>query len=158
MSCGVGHRCGSDTTLLWLWHRLAAVALIGPLAWEPPRATGAALKIKQQQTTTKTKTKHGRLSQIRTWLDLYLHLIDQNWVMWPPYCTYAPARWARNMMILFWLIAIPLKTGVLIVRRRGNGWWMMVSATDLFCAIWIETDCKCGFSVCFFIFHLKVCT
>ena len=27
MSCGVGvgHRCGSDPVLLWLWHRLVAV-------------------------------------------------------------------------------------------------------------------------------------
>uniref|UniRef100_A0A4X1V528 non-specific serine/threonine protein kinase n=1 Tax=Sus scrofa TaxID=9823 RepID=A0A4X1V528_PIG len=30
--------------LLWLWPRLAAVAPIPPLAWEPPYATGAALK------------------------------------------------------------------------------------------------------------------
>ena len=30
--------------LLWLWHRLAAVAPIGPPAWEPTYATGAALK------------------------------------------------------------------------------------------------------------------
>ena len=29
---------------LWLWYRLAATAPIGPLAWEPPYATGAALK------------------------------------------------------------------------------------------------------------------
>ena len=36
MSCGVGHRCGSDPTLLWLWRRLAATAPIPPLAWEPP--------------------------------------------------------------------------------------------------------------------------
>ena len=28
MSCGVGHRHGSDPALLWLWHRLAAVAHI----------------------------------------------------------------------------------------------------------------------------------
>ena len=33
-SCGVGWRCGSDLVLLWLWHRLAAVALIQPLAWK----------------------------------------------------------------------------------------------------------------------------
>ena len=32
MSCGVGRRQGSDLALLWLWHRLAAVALIRPLA------------------------------------------------------------------------------------------------------------------------------
>ena len=35
MSCGVGHRRGSDLVLLWLWHRPAAAALIRPLAWEP---------------------------------------------------------------------------------------------------------------------------
>ena len=44
MSCGVGHRRGSDPALLWLWRRLAATALIGPLAWEPPYATRAALE------------------------------------------------------------------------------------------------------------------
>ena len=36
MSCGVGYRRGSDPTLLWLWHRLVATALIRPLAWELP--------------------------------------------------------------------------------------------------------------------------
>ena len=40
-------RCGSDLVLLWLWCRLGAVALIGPLCWEPPYATGAALKDKK---------------------------------------------------------------------------------------------------------------
>ena len=33
-----------DLVLLWLWRRLAAIALIRPLAWEPPYATGVALK------------------------------------------------------------------------------------------------------------------
>ena len=45
MSCGVGHRCGLDRTLLWLWCRPAAVAPIRPLAWEPPYAMGVALKM-----------------------------------------------------------------------------------------------------------------
>ena len=31
-NCGVGHRQGSDLVLLWLWCRLAAAALIRPLA------------------------------------------------------------------------------------------------------------------------------
>ena len=44
MSCGIGHRRGADPTLLWLWCRLAAAALIRLLAWELPYATGAALK------------------------------------------------------------------------------------------------------------------
>ena len=44
MSCGVGHRYGLDPELLRLWCRPAAVALIRPLAWEPPYAAGAALE------------------------------------------------------------------------------------------------------------------
>ena len=52
MNCGIGHRHSSDTALLWLWCRLAATALIWPLAWEPPYATGAALK--------KVKTKQNK--------------------------------------------------------------------------------------------------
>jgi len=44
MSCDEDCRLGSDPALLWLWCRLAGVALIGPLAWEPPCAMGAALK------------------------------------------------------------------------------------------------------------------
>ena len=39
----MGYRCSSDPALLCLWRRLAATAPIGPLAWEPPYAVGAAL-------------------------------------------------------------------------------------------------------------------
>ena len=46
MSCGVGCRLGSDSVLLWLWCRLAAIVLIGPLTGEPPYAVGEALKSK----------------------------------------------------------------------------------------------------------------
>ena len=48
MSCGVGRRLSSDPELLWLRHRLAAVSLIGLLAWEPPYAAGVALKKKKK--------------------------------------------------------------------------------------------------------------
>ena len=41
---GVGHSCGSDLALLWLWHRLAAAAPTQPLAQELPYATGIAFK------------------------------------------------------------------------------------------------------------------
>ena len=44
MSCGVGRRRSSELALLWLWCRPAATAPIGPLAWEIPYATGAALE------------------------------------------------------------------------------------------------------------------
>ena len=38
-----------DPTLLWLWHRPAATALTGPLAWKPLYAVGAALKAKDKK-------------------------------------------------------------------------------------------------------------
>ena len=41
-------QCVKELALLWLWHRPAAVAPIGPLAWEPPYAAGAALKSQRQ--------------------------------------------------------------------------------------------------------------
>ena len=56
MSCGVGHRHGSDPALLCLWHRVAAEALIQPLAWELLYATRAALRKKEK----KEKKKEGR--------------------------------------------------------------------------------------------------
>ena len=52
MSCGVGRRHGSDPSLLWLWPRPVAAALIRPLAWEPPYAAGAGPE-KAKRTTTK---------------------------------------------------------------------------------------------------------
>ena len=55
VSCGVGGRHGLDLVLLWLWCRQASVAPIGPVAWEPPYATGVALK-KQKKQKTKNKS------------------------------------------------------------------------------------------------------
>ena len=49
MSCGVGCRCSLDLALLWLWCRSIAVALIPPLPWESPYATGVALKKKEKE-------------------------------------------------------------------------------------------------------------
>ena len=51
VSCGVGRRCGSGPMWLWLWHRPAAVAPIGPLAWEPPYVECTALKKKKKNLT-----------------------------------------------------------------------------------------------------------
>ena len=53
MSCGVGHRRG--LALVLLWGRPAAAAPIRPLAWEPPYATGVALK------KTKGKNKQTKM-------------------------------------------------------------------------------------------------
>ena len=57
MSCGVGHRLGSDPALLWLWRRLAAIAPIRPLAWEPPYAAGAAQKWQKEKKKKEKKRK-----------------------------------------------------------------------------------------------------
>ena len=58
MSCGIGRRRGSDPVLLWLRHRPAAIAPIGPLAWEPPYTAGMALE------KTKKKKKLGIRSSL----------------------------------------------------------------------------------------------
>ena len=42
MRCGVVHRGGLDPVLLWPWHGPVATAPMGPPAWEPPCAVGAA--------------------------------------------------------------------------------------------------------------------
>ena len=62
-------RYGSDPVLPWLWHRLAAVALIGPLACEPPYA-GAALK---KPTTTK---KYAQMPKYMTSFDSVIPFME----------------------------------------------------------------------------------
>ena len=57
MSRGVGFRHGSDPALLWLWHRLAAIAPIRPLAWETPYATVVAQEIAKNKQTKKRLKK-----------------------------------------------------------------------------------------------------
>ena len=59
MSCGVGCRCSSDPSLLWLWCRPVATAPVRPLAWEPPYAMGAVLeKAKRQKKKKKQSITH----------------------------------------------------------------------------------------------------
>ena len=61
MSYGVGCRQNSDPTLLWLWHRPAAIAPIQPLAWESPYAMGAAQEKAKRQKKLKIIKKYERL-------------------------------------------------------------------------------------------------
>ena len=63
MSCGADRRHGSDLALLWLWFRLAAVALIRSLAWEPPYVRSVALKSKQNKTSIKA-TRAAKLQRV----------------------------------------------------------------------------------------------
>ena len=76
MSCGVGCRRGSDPALLWLWRRLAATALIRPLAWEPPYASGAA-----QEMAKKKKKMKSQITCVSTiaLLDTYSKTTGHNW-------------------------------------------------------------------------------
>ena len=67
MSCGVGCRRGLDHMLLWLWCRLAAAALITPLAWEPPYAEGAALEKAKRQ-------KKEQAPDLSQWMALHMVL------------------------------------------------------------------------------------
>ena len=43
--------------LLWLWCRLAATSLIGPLAWEPPYIAGVALRKRKEKKKDEKKIK-----------------------------------------------------------------------------------------------------
>ena len=66
VSGGVGWRHGSDPALLWLRLWPAAVAPIRPLAWEPPRATGTALKSQKNKTNKKKKTDYSGSDHCRS--------------------------------------------------------------------------------------------
>ena len=56
--------------LLWLWCRLAAVATIRPLAWEPPYAMSVALKKTKDQ-----KKKLKKESEIHVGVLIYQKLV-----------------------------------------------------------------------------------
>ena len=61
MSRGVGCRRGLDPALLWLWCRPVAIALIRPVAWEPPYAVGSGPR-KGKKTGEKKEKEKGLIS------------------------------------------------------------------------------------------------
>ena len=67
MTCGIGHKHGSDPAWLWLWLWLwpAGAAPFRPLAWELPYDAGVALEIKNKKPASKkefiTDTNRGRI-------------------------------------------------------------------------------------------------
>ena len=81
MGCGVGHRHGSDPTLLWLWCRLAAAAPVRPLAWEPPYAVGVALekskKTKKQNKKKKRERERGRITLLLSMGDQFVTIFQK---------------------------------------------------------------------------------
>ena len=69
VSFGVGRRFVLALAWLWLWCRLAAAALIRPVAWELPYATCAALKKNPLHTVWNPKLLNV-LGSIYIWLML----------------------------------------------------------------------------------------
>ena len=96
MSCGVGCRRSSDPTLLWLWLWPAAVALIEPLAWEPPYAVNMALKSKNKN------KKQLKSSLVAHWVkDLVLSLLCLGSLQWRgfgpwPWNFCKPQPWSKK--------------------------------------------------------------
>ena len=89
MSCGVGCRRGSDPALQWLWHRLAATALIRFLVWEPPCAVGVALeKAKRPKRKKKNQLFYfGNVAWCKNRLtirELFLSSFDYHWLFFIP--------------------------------------------------------------------------
>ena len=75
MSCGVGHRRGTDPALLWLWRRLAAATPIRSLVQELPYATPAALKSRGKKKKKRNYwSPYGlvKLSHGTTWIRIFL--------------------------------------------------------------------------------------
>ena len=68
MSCGVGSRCGSDPTLLWLWRGPVAIALIRPLSWEPSYAVGAAQEMAKKTKKTKKQKQQQQKERVEVLL------------------------------------------------------------------------------------------
>ena len=70
MSHGIGCRRGLDPAWLWLWHRPEATALIVPLAWEPPYATGAALERerKKERDRERERERQRQRKEFPSWL------------------------------------------------------------------------------------------
>ena len=59
----MGRRHGLDPSVLWLWCRPVATAPVGPLAWEPPYATGAALEKKKERERGREERIHRKNTQ-----------------------------------------------------------------------------------------------
>ena len=76
MSCDVGCRRSLDPGLLWPWRRPAATAPIGPLAWEPLYAEGAAQEMAKRKKDKKKKRKK------RNHYTLFLGVVNSSvWVL-----------------------------------------------------------------------------
>ena len=87
MSWGVGHGCGLDLPLLWLWFRSAAISPIQPLAWRPPYAIGVALKRPKEKKKTHRNLKSkltSKTTNISVFMSLYIgSALGQSFCVYP---------------------------------------------------------------------------
>ena len=93
----LGHQCGSDPVLLWPWSRLAAAAPIQPITWEPPYATGAALKRPKKKFFSLKYflgyTYNEKVSIIYLWLELI-------WASCVLSCSNIWGKWAFHSWVM----------------------------------------------------------
>ena len=82
--------------LLWLWCRLAAISPIGPLAWEPPYATGMALKSKKEKNKQKQNTTHQGWSSHCGSAEMNPTSIHKDEGLSPV----VPAQWVKDLALL----------------------------------------------------------
>ena len=124
--------------LLWLWCRLAAAVSNRPLAWEPPYASGAALKWK------KKKKKKKRRKNFSNTNPLYLLLRLLNSQCPSPAFSPRPRRmfcrhWNMGkghlVFPLLWLLS---KHAVL--AGGISCWWLVDSETGLELPLWGHTQ------------------
>ena len=82
MCCSVGHSHNLDPTLLWLWHRLAAIASIQPLAWELPHALVRPKKEKKEKERKAIIFRGERIShELVTLTEDSYHLICNSYIL-----------------------------------------------------------------------------
>ena len=95
MSGGIIARSGWDP--VWLWCRLAAAALIQPLAWELPYVTGVALTPHPLKKTKKTNKKNTAVEEFLLWLSGFTtwHNIPEDAGLTP-----GLTKWVKDLVLL----------------------------------------------------------
>jgi len=105
--------------LLWLWCRLAAAALIRPLAWELPYASDAVLK----------RNKHAKIlkmfySLIKFWFHRYIYInvkihqtIYLKFVHFTQYYT-SIRNWSEHKWKTFYISHFKFFSGVPVVSQQ----------------------------------------
>ena len=91
MSCGVGHRHGSDPALLWPWCRPAAMAPVGP----PSLRTSMCWRCSPKKIKKKKRRK-----ETFNWLCIFHRLAFK----FLPWCTRVFIVWTQTS---FWALPLP---------------------------------------------------